>query len=228
MPPEVRQPPSDDAAGGPGEWIVTFSDCMTLLLCFFVLLLTFSSFDEVSLQQLGKALDLSAYQSIFPSRKKNVTALVPAIDRPVDRTEEGAERLTETEARRTTNPEKLPDIFSVDAYRDKKVFRIPSAILFWGRGGHLTPIGREMLDRIAVFMRRMPSKIVVQEVHCGAPGAAVDTALTRAWTIVEYLTGTGEVEPERFSIAAGEPGGGDGRADAAAMEITMVSWSTFR
>ena len=42
---ERKQPEPEQEAGAP-EWMVTFSDCMTLLLTFFVLLLSFSSFDE--------------------------------------------------------------------------------------------------------------------------------------------------------------------------------------
>ncbi len=40
-----RQPELQKEQGAP-EWMVTFSDCMTLLLTFFVLMLSFSSFDE--------------------------------------------------------------------------------------------------------------------------------------------------------------------------------------
>ena len=45
MPREKKQPEPEQQAGAP-EWMVTFSDCMTLLLTFFVLLLSFSSFDD--------------------------------------------------------------------------------------------------------------------------------------------------------------------------------------
>ena len=44
---EKKQPEPEQQAGAP-EWMVTFSDCMTLLLTFFVLLLSFSSFDDES------------------------------------------------------------------------------------------------------------------------------------------------------------------------------------
>ena len=37
-------PPKSDVAGTPG-WMVTFADLMTLLMCFFVLLVAFSELD---------------------------------------------------------------------------------------------------------------------------------------------------------------------------------------
>ena len=46
-----KEPDADETAGAP-EWMVTFSDCMTLLLTFFVLMLSFSSFDEKVFQKL--------------------------------------------------------------------------------------------------------------------------------------------------------------------------------
>ena len=52
----TRKPPVDDDPGAP-EWMVTFSDCMTLLLTFFVLLLSFSSFDDKIYKQF--------YETVF-------------------------------------------------------------------------------------------------------------------------------------------------------------------
>jgi hypothetical protein len=46
----------EEEPGGAPEWMVTFSDCMTLLLTFFVLLLSFSSFDKETLPALGQSL----------------------------------------------------------------------------------------------------------------------------------------------------------------------------
>ena len=52
---ENKQVEEDEAPGAP-EWMVTFSDCMTLLLTFFVLLLSFSSFDERIFKKLQMIL----------------------------------------------------------------------------------------------------------------------------------------------------------------------------
>ena len=44
---EKKEIVEDEEPGAP-EWMVTFSDCMTLLLTFFVLLLSFSSFSDIA------------------------------------------------------------------------------------------------------------------------------------------------------------------------------------
>ena len=53
---EKKQVEVEDEGGGAPEWMVTYSDCMTLLLTFFVLLLTFSSFDDKVYRQFEDTL----------------------------------------------------------------------------------------------------------------------------------------------------------------------------
>ena len=45
----------DNGPIGAPDWMVTFSDCMTLLLTFFVLLMSFASFHEETLPALGSS-----------------------------------------------------------------------------------------------------------------------------------------------------------------------------
>ena len=52
---EKKQPEPEEAPGAP-EWMLTFSDCMTLLLTFFVLLITFSAPGNSDVAGLGGAI----------------------------------------------------------------------------------------------------------------------------------------------------------------------------
>ena len=94
----------EEAPNSVGDWIVTFSDCMTLLLCFFVLLLTFSSFDEVELQKLAGAFQCNTDESIFPNPRVSKDSVVPQRPREVDQTLKGSEMPTLSENRMTQNP----------------------------------------------------------------------------------------------------------------------------
>ena len=78
----ARKPQAEeDSPNAVGDWIVTFSDCMTLLLCFFVLLLTFSSFEEIELGQFAGHFKGTSHTSVFPVKRETLkpVALVVAL-----------------------------------------------------------------------------------------------------------------------------------------------------
>src|SRR3972149_5758378 len=90
---EKKQPESDEAPGAP-DWMVTYSDCMTLLLTFFVLLMTFSSFDERIFREL-RVIYCDAFTSVFPGRKaaKDACLLVEPVINKTE-VEKGSEKPT--------------------------------------------------------------------------------------------------------------------------------------
>ncbi len=53
---EVEAPNSDDNGGGGAGWIMTFADLMSLLMCFFVLLLSFSEMDVLKFKRLAGSM----------------------------------------------------------------------------------------------------------------------------------------------------------------------------
>jgi chemotaxis protein MotB len=66
-------PPEDDVKPGAPEWVVTFGDMMSLLLCFFVLLLSFST------MEVQKFKVVAGYvREAFGVQKKERTTEVPA------------------------------------------------------------------------------------------------------------------------------------------------------
>ena len=64
---------------GAPEWMVTFSDCMTLLLTFFVLLLSFSSFSDVSNYRKMTVSFASQFPSINANAESKNSLLPPHI-----------------------------------------------------------------------------------------------------------------------------------------------------
>ena len=52
MPDEERRPPKEECEGGAPEWMTTFADMTTLLLTFFVLLLSFAQMDIVKFRRI--------------------------------------------------------------------------------------------------------------------------------------------------------------------------------
>lgn len=194
----------DSPTPPPGVWLVTYSDCMTLLLCFFVMLLTFSSFDEGQMDRLAGAFRYESSCSIFPLRGAMRDSYLPPTPTVFDATEVGSQLPTDSDPMRIENPRTLPVILDDDVYKDRKVVYLASDRLFWGEGMALTPDGRRGLERIAAFLEAVPCRAVVGEVRPGdLPPATGASALDRAWAVVEFLTAQRGLPLERFSLSGG-------------------------
>jgi len=216
-----RDPPQEE--GGPSnEWIVTFSDCMTLLLCFFVMLLSFSSFDAEDLTYVLDSFETSTNSSLFPNTRPPHEAYLEDHETYVDRTRQGSETPTDDTLEPTISPRAPADALRGDAYRDCRVLSIPSDVLFWGRGTSLRPEGADLLARVARFLRLMPCRVVVGE-RPGA-GTTADQAVARSIAVMDRLVADGKVPLGRFAVAAPGPAAGAGEG---VVRIAMLNREVY-
>jgi chemotaxis protein MotB len=70
-----RKPPEEEPPKGSPEWIVTFSDVTSLLVTFFVMLLTFSTLEKQNFQKLAGSL-AGGFGVLGPKFKTNKSALM--------------------------------------------------------------------------------------------------------------------------------------------------------
>jgi len=187
---------SDEDPGAP-EWMVTFSDCMTLLLTFFVLLLTFSSFDDRVFRNL-KVVYAKAFTSISVSRRSDRDALadMPPVRYLVE-LDKGSEKRTE-DSGQEENLMKESDPVNL---RRGLALLISSEGLFWGKGTTLSPEGRRTMDLVGSFLKKVPSRIVISELGPRHDRTSIHFGLPRAWAVVEYLTAKSGLDRARFSIS---------------------------
>ncbi len=218
---EPEEPP------GAPEWMVTFSDCMTLLLTFFVLLLTFSSFDRQVFEKL-QVIFADALPSITLAKmpSKDAFLLRQLIDsrRTVD---EGSEKptLEQGEEDGLKNQTDLLD------FRGRKVFLIPSEKVFWGKGKTISRQGHEVLTAMGAFLRHVPGRVVISE--NGLDDASSEHfGLPRAYAVMDYLTTEQSLEQNRFSLSAsttlrqnGFKSGGSGTSAERKLEIVLLERS---
>jgi len=198
-----KQAESDEAQGAP-EWMVTFSDCMTLLLTFFVLLLSFSSFDDKVFLKL-KVIFMKALPAVKQADAKNRDAVLPT--KQIEMTPEllkGSEKPTLLKGLEDNLKEDTPADF-----RRWKVFSISSERIFWGKGTLISAEGRRIMTKMASFLEEVPSRIVVSENRPESEEDAVlgtpygeQLGLPRAWAVIEYLTTEHNLDKKRFSISA--------------------------
>ncbi len=190
-----QQAESDDAPGAP-EWMVTFSDCMTLLLTFFVLLLSFSSFDKGVFRNL-KLIFADAMPAVSKKPVNSDAFLFTEQIRPSEDVVDGSEKPTlekgvQEGSRQDTEP--------VD-FRSKKVFLISSRRAFWGKGTRISLEGREFLANLASFLKHIPNRVVVSE-HSSAGTDSEQLGLLRAWEVVQYLSAKQGLDKGQFSVSA--------------------------
>lgn len=191
-----KQVESDEELGAP-EWMVTFSDCMTLLLTFFVLLLSFSSFDNRIFRRLKVGYS-TALTTVSVVRKSDRDAFlyIPPV-RHVAELRKGSEK--------PTSSQKLQD----GLLKETKIvnlntgiaFLIPSKKLFWAQGATLSPEGRDIMDLMTPFLKGSPSRFVISEHGPANAQTSKYYGLPRAWAVTEYLTKEQNLDSNRFSIS---------------------------
>jgi chemotaxis protein MotB len=193
----AQKPQESDEAPGAPEWMVTFSDCMTLLLTFFVLLLTFSSFDDRVFRNL-KVVYARAFTNISVERRSDRDAIQDMSPiRHVVELDKGSEKPTtilglQENLMRVTPPVHLDRGMA---------FLFSSKRLFLGKGTALSSEGRQVMDLVASFLKKVPSRIVISESGPAGDRSSAHFGLPRAWAVMDYLTTQRNLDTERFSIS---------------------------
>ncbi|MBN1359592.1 MAG: hypothetical protein JW993_03320 [Sedimentisphaerales bacterium] len=193
----LKQTASDDDFGAP-EWMVTYSDCMTLLLTFFVLLLSFSSFDDKVFTRMESAFaEGLASLGLTPAKEHDALDITPRImfnQEPIA----GSEKPT-VEGHYESNPNESLDFLD---FQNQRVFLVPSDKVFLGMGLRMSAHGRQMLADVAALLKAVPNRVVVSEHSVEAGREADDTGLKRAWETIRFVAGQAGLDKTRFSISS--------------------------
>ncbi|MHC4155021.1 MAG: flagellar motor protein MotB [Planctomycetota bacterium] len=229
----LRKRAEADDGGGAPEWMLTFSDCMTLLLTFFVLLLSFSSFDEEAFHKL-KSIFGGGMPSMRAELAEKKDAFLPAnqIMHTAD-LDAGSEKPTLT----TGTEDNLKEETEPEDFRSRKVFLVPSKRVFWGNGKVISLQGRRTLAAIASYLKEAPNRIVISESAPDAADSSKDSGLPRAWAVLDYLTAKKDLDKKWFSLSASntvyrEKPGGDERSRSETeaervLEIVLLERSIY-
>ena len=191
---QKRSNPEEEQPAGAPDWMVTFSDCMTLLLTFFVLLLSFSTFGKRTLPRLGTSFAHALPSIGLTNITESDSLWKNDSTKHKHKLTKGTETPTITEQ---TSSNYMREKKPLD-FRNLKVFSIESGKIFWGNGNAVSKDGLALLDALATVLRAAPSRIVISE---NGPGGE-QLGLERAWAVIEYLTQEKGLRKERFSITA--------------------------
>lgn len=203
-----REEPSDPA------WLVTFSDLMTLLLTFFVLLLSMAVIDE-----RAKLVVLGSVSKVFGSASTLFNPLAPQERASSTRVEPGAMEGAQNDLA------PLRDMLYDDVNKDLdfqenkyvQIVSINDEVLFEPGGFTLSEQGKEQLDRILPYLQRIEYPLLVaghtailrdeskgaytvKKQDFGMDGTW-PIAFRRSLAVYRHLVSLG-IDPERLSLEA--------------------------
>jgi len=171
---------------GEDEWLLTYGDMMTLMLCFFLLIVSISEIDQTKFIRVAQSIsaaigvELEQERVSLDALYERVTAIVR---------EEGLEEKVDV----SITPMGV-------------VIRLRGSVLFELGSAQLGQRAKPLLDRLARVMHSMPYKIAVQGHTDNIPISSQvypsnwELSAARAAGVVRYLISAG-VPPSRLEAA---------------------------
>jgi chemotaxis protein MotB len=210
----------EPAAGGTPAWVVTFADLMSLLMCFFVLLLSFSEMDAQKFKEIAGEL----------SKAFGVQREVPADDPPMGSSiifsnptagtgQNGSamEALDSTSAEQLTaaTAEALREALSIelkdggmqlDEGQRQIVLRVEENGSFPSGSADVTPAFEGLLSRMADVLSRVPGDLTIEGHTDDVPIRTArfqsnwDLSAARAAAVANALLRHAEIAPARLRV----------------------------
>jgi chemotaxis protein MotB len=202
---DKRKKGSDEPPGAPG-WMVTYGDMMSLLLCFFVLLLSFSSISE---KKYSKAIQsLKGALGVLP-RNPSVIQPLP-IEQLQPRRPRSIERIARMIRERMLINNKAKDVkVELDEEGGLKI-NLPSRILFDTAKADLKPDALPVLEDIGSVLKDLPNANIEIRGHTDSRpltggGEFKDNyhlSYGRAKSVMDFLHESSEIPLKTFEIVA--------------------------
>ncbi|OHB56485.1 MAG: hypothetical protein A2Y07_09170 [Planctomycetes bacterium GWF2_50_10] len=176
---------AEEEGGGESAplWIISFADMISLLMAFFVMLSSFSTYGpkaKADLKNIANAV-VAPYGGWFQTPPKSGLGTKQKMS---GQTPEGAEKPT---LEQTQEMDSINETSPKD-FRSEKVFSIASSEIFYLGGTALTTGGKDFLDTMATYLQKLPARIVICE---NKPEKTDDLGVNRSIAIVEYLVSKG-------------------------------------
>lgn len=200
-----------ESSGSPG-WMATFSDLMTLLLTFFILLFSMSSVSDAKFNEASASMTLAftGQDGILPAE----TAVVPDSKVNQEDTEgvkktgdeippelvemyEKMEQLLQEQGMDTTIGIKVD---SEGIYLD-----IKDSILFSSGSAEIVGSGKDTLDNLAELIQEVENEVIIEGYTDNVPIKSAqyesnwELSTSRAVSVLRYLSEEKSVNPARLS-----------------------------
>lgn len=206
-----------DPDKGAPKWMVTFSDLMTLILVFFILLFSMSVVDAQKFRAVAESFQ---QRQIFDFMPSPIEFVSPGEDRgenkkePFDEGQFGGDEYDAEmdellqEVQEFLEANELTELIS--ATRDDRgvVLVLQERLLFSTAEADLLPEARPFLNKVGTLLEAIPNMIRVEGHTDSRPIATYrfpsnwELSGARASSVIRYLVESNNLEPKRF-IATG-------------------------
>jgi chemotaxis protein MotB len=216
-----RQLPEDPPPEGAPEWMVTYSDLVTLLLCFFVLLYSMATISTEKFEQINRSLRLTFQTSANADRfedniGKDITAILRNqeeekkqfdYEQPIEDSQEEKEELDELvkELRELILELDLGEYVQVLDGIDSVILRINSIILFDLGDANIKNTALVTLSRVGSLLSSLSTDIIVQGHTDDLPINTLlfpsnwELSTKRATNIVKFFIETNDLNPSMLT-----------------------------
>lgn len=208
---------SDDEKGGAPEWMATFADLVTLLMCFFVLLFAMSTIQEETFKELVQSMKSALGVQQIPetgTREGLVMMVQPAPEPQKERPDNAMDELggmvqkemedIVSDVKELVMFNKLGGKVKVEEGDDGVVITISDMVLFEPGASAISPNGLEVMRKIANVLKQFAYPIKVAGHTDNIPiktekyASNWELSSNRASDVVRYLINQG-VDPRMLS-----------------------------
>lgn len=216
----------EPASEGAPEWMTTYSDLVTLLLCFFVLLFSMAVVDKQKFVEVANSLR-SSFMEVggggdkFDSNKGNVIISILE-EQKVDKTKSVNDSDTELikqmaeaqklekvikEVEESIKELKLDNYIKVVEENRNIVLRMDSMVLFDSGSAEILASGKEALEKIGLLLKQLDNDIAIQGHTDNVPINTLlfptnwELSTKRAVNVVLFLTATTGINPAQLTAS---------------------------
>ncbi|HNW33701.1 MAG TPA: flagellar motor protein MotB [Candidatus Ozemobacteraceae bacterium] len=200
------------------RWLLTYSDMITLLMAFFILMYTFSRVDAAKLKGVAVSVQKNLGYSMvtmFPTITASpidgaplVTKVPPAIVGST-RIIPASYKLAAKNIAQTLQRDGLADQVRVGMDARGMVISLVSGVLFDIGSDKLKSDAKKLLDSVGLILAEVPNELVI-EGHTDEQGTPMPSGLSPNWklsagrsvAVLEYLVSRGFLTQSKVSLGA--------------------------
>ncbi len=196
---------------GAPMWVVTFGDLMSLLLCFFVLLLSFSNMDAQKYKEMAGSM-----AKAFGVQRKTKAFQIPKGQKIIARDFEKAHIAKREKEEFGKEVEKaiveaklgdIKDLIQVIITENEVVIRMMGETTFDSGKAEIRPQMAPLLKMIAAALQTTKGPIIISghtdnvPVGGGRFNSNLELSAARATRVAQELLEQGNIDPRRLSVA---------------------------